>query len=232
MDKGFLSLVIAGVAFCGSHILLSSTRLRGSLRDQLGERGFLAVYSLTSLVIFAWFVAAYAGAPTIVLWPRRQWTALVPVSVMPFASILLVAGYSTRNPTAVGMERSARADDPAPGILSVTRHPVMWAIGLWAVSHLIANGDLSSLLFFGSLAGLALGGTVLIDRKKQLALGSNWPRLAQVTSNLPFAALFARRTKLRWREIGILRIAAGLLLYAVLYLAHPKITGLPIIVPS
>jgi len=232
MDKGFLSLVIAGVAFCGSHILLSSTRLRGSLRDQLGERGFLAVYSLTSLVIFAWFVAAYAGAPTIVLWPRRQWTALVPVSVMPFASILLVAGYSTRNPTAVGMERSARADDPAPGILSVTRHPVMWAIGLWAVSHLIANGDLSSLLFFGALAALALGGTVLIDRKKQLALGSNWPRLAQVTSNLPFAALLAGRTKLRWREIGVLRIAAGLLLYAVLYLAHPIITGLPVVIPS
>jgi uncharacterized membrane protein len=231
MDQGLLSLVIAGVAFCGSHILLSSTRLRGSLRDQLGERGFLAVYSLTSLVIFAWFVAAYSGAPTIVLWPRQRWTALVPVSVMPLATILLVAGYSTRNPTAVGMERSARADDPAPGILRITRHPVMWAIGLWAVSHLIANGDLGSLLFFGSLAVLALAGTALIDRKKQLALGSNWPRLAEVTSNLPFAALFAGRTRLRWRDIGILRIAAGLLLYAVLYLAHPKIAGLPVMVP-
>ena len=232
MDKGLLSLVIAGIAFCGSHVLLSSTRLRGSLRDQLGERGFLAVYSLTSLAVFAWFVAAYATAPTIMLWPRQRWTALVPVLVMPLAAILLVAGYSTRNPTAVGMERSARADDPAPGILSVTRHPVMWAIGLWAVAHLIANGDLSSVLFFGSLAVLALGGTVLIDRKKQLALGSNWPRLTQVTSNLPFAALLARRTKLRWRDLGILRVAAGLLLYAVLYLAHPIITGLPIMVPS
>jgi len=232
MDKGLLSLVIAGIAFCGSHVLLSSTRLRGSLRDQLGERGFLAVYSLTSLAVFAWFVAAYATAPTIMLWPRQRWTALVPVLVMPLAAILLVAGYSTRNPTAVGMERLARADDPAPGILSVTRHPVMWAIGLWAVAHLIANGDLSSMLFFGSLAGLALGGTVLIDRKKQLALGSNWPRLAQITSNLPFAALLAGRTKLHWRDIGILRIAAGLLLYAVLYLAHPIITGLPVIVPQ
>ena len=232
MDKGFLSLVIAGIAFCGSHVLLSSTRLRGSLRDQLGERGFLAVYSLTSLAVFAWFVAAYATAPTIMLWPRQRWTALVPVLVMPLAAILLVAGYSTRNPTAVGMERSARADDPAPGILSVTRHPVMWAIGLWAVAHLIANGDLSSVLFFGSLAVLALGGTVLIDRKKQLALGSNWPRLTQVTSNLPFAALLTGRTKLRWREIGLLRIAAGLLLYAVLYLAHPIITGLPVMIPS
>jgi uncharacterized membrane protein len=232
VDKGLLSLVIAGVAFCGSHILLSSTRLRGSLRDQLGERGFLAVYSLTSLVIFAWFVAAYSAAPTIVLWPRQRWTALVPVSVMPFAAILLVAGYSTRNPTAVGMERSARADDPAPGLLRVTRHPVLWAIGLWASSHAIANGDLSSLVFFGLLAALALGGTVLIDRKKQLALGSNWSRLAEVTSNLPFAALVAGRTGLRWRDIGLLRIAAGLLLYAVLYLAHPIVTGVPVMVPQ
>ncbi len=231
MDKGLLSLLIAGVAFCGSHILLSSTRLRGSLRDQLGERGFLAVYSLTSLVIFAWFVAAYSAAPTIVLWPRQRWSALVPVSVMPFAAILLVAGYSTRNPTAVGMERSARADDPAPGLLRVTRHPVLWAIGLWASSHVVANGDLSSLVFFGLLAALALGGTVLIDRKKQLALGSNWSRLAEVTSNVPFAALVAGRTGLRWRDIGLLRIAAGLLLYAVLYLAHPIITGLPVMVP-
>jgi uncharacterized membrane protein len=231
MLQGLLSLAFAGLAFCGSHILLSSTGLRGSLRDQLGERGFLAVYSLTALVTFAWFLVAYTHAPTIILWQRREWTALVPVVVMPFAAILLIAGYTTANPTAVGMERMARANDPAPGILRVTRHPVMWAIGLWAVSHLIANGDLRSLIFFGAFAGLSLGGTVLIDRKKQLALGSNWPRLAEVTSNLPFAALIAGRTGLRWREIGLLRIAAGLLLYAVLYRAHGIIAGLPVVIP-
>jgi uncharacterized membrane protein len=228
MTDSLFSLVVAGIAFCGSHILLSSTRLRGSLRDQLGERGFLAVYSLTALVTFVWFLVAYSHAPTMVLWPRQRWTALVPVVIMPLATILLLAGYSTPNPTAVGMERSARADDPAPGILRVTRHPVMWAIGLWAISHLIANGDLRSLLFFGAFAALSLGGTVLIDRKKQLALGSHWSRLAGVTSNLPFAALVAGRTGLRWRDIGLLRIAAGLLLYAVLYLAHPIIAGVPI----
>jgi uncharacterized membrane protein len=231
MLQGLLSLAFAGLAFCGSHILLSSTGLRGSLRDQLGERGFLAVYSLTALVTFAWFLVAYTHAPTIILWQRREWTALVPVVVMPFAAILLIAGYTTANPTAVGMERMARANDPAPGILRVTRHPVMWAIGLWAVSHLIANGDLRSLIFFGAFAGLSLGGTVLIDHKKQLALGSNWPRLAEVTSNLPFAALIAGRTGLRWREIGLLRIAAGLLLYAVLYRAHGIIAGLPVVIP-
>jgi uncharacterized membrane protein len=231
MTDGFSSLVIAGIAFCGSHILLSSTRLRGSLREQLGEHGFLAVYSLTALVTFAWFLVAYSHAPTLPLWPSQGWMALVPVVVMPLATILLVAGYSTPNPTAVGMERSARADDPAPGILRVTRHPVMWAIGLWAISHVIANGDLRSLVFFGAFAALSLGGTVLIDRKKRLALGSNWSRLAEVTSNLPFAALVTGRTRLRWRDISLLRIAAGLLLYVVLYRAHSIIAGVPVVIP-
>src|SRR5436853_904784 len=225
MSQGLLSLAIAAIAFCGSHIVLSSTWLRGALRDQLGERGFLAVYSLVAVVALAWLLVAYSHAPTIPMWPRERWTALIPVVVMPLATILLIAGYTTPNPTTVGMERSASADDPAPGILRVTRHPVMWAIGLWAISHLIANGDAASLLFFGALGALALGGTVLIDRKKQLALGSNWPRLAELTSNVPFAALLTGRTRLRWRDVSLLRIAAGLLLYAVLYLAHPIITG-------
>jgi uncharacterized membrane protein len=226
-----LSLVIAGIAFGGSHALLSSTRLRGSLRDQIGEQGFLMIYSLTALVTFAWFVVAFARAPYVPVWSPPAWTAWVPVSVMPFAAFLLVAGYSTPNPTAVGMERSARADDPAPGIMRVTRHPVMWALGLWALSHLAANGDLRSIWFFGVMAVLALGGTVLIDRKKQIALGSYWQRLAGITSNIPFAALVTGRTRLRWRDIGLLRPLAALLLYVVLYLAHPLFAGVPVVVP-
>ena len=231
MLAAFLSLAAAAAAFCGSHVLLSSTWLRGSLREEVGERGFLALYSVTGLATFAWFVTAFSRAPTLMLWATADWMALVPVVVMPFATILLVAGYSTRNPTAVGMERSVRADDPAPGIMRVTRHPVMWAIGLWALAHLVANGNLAAVIFFGALALLALGGTVLIDRKKRLALGSDWSRLAEVTSNLPFAALVAGRTRLHWREIGLLRLVAGLLLYAVLYLAHPIFTGIPVVIP-
>ncbi|HXC12039.1 MAG TPA: NnrU family protein [Stellaceae bacterium] len=231
MSHALLSLVIAGIAFCGSHTLLSSTRLRGSLRDQIGEQGFLLIYSLTALVTFAWFVVAYSRAPFITVWTPPPWTAYVPISVMPLATLFLVAGYSTPNPTAVGMERSARADDPAPGIMRVTRHPVMWAVGLWAVSHLAAIGDLCSIWFFCVMAGLAFGGTVLIDHKKQLALGSHWQRLASVTSNVPFAALVAGRTRLRWRDIGLLRPLAALLLYAVLFLGHPFFTGVAVMVP-
>ena len=107
----------------------------------------------------------------------------------------------------------------------------MWAIGLWAISHLIANGDLRSLLFFGAFAVLSLGGTVLIDRKKQLALGSNWPRLPKLhrTCRLPLCSPGAPGCA---GATSVLRVAAGLLLYAVLYLAHPIIAGLPVMVPQ
>jgi uncharacterized membrane protein len=231
MAGTFASFIIAGLAFHGSHVVLSSTRLRGNLRDQLGERGFLALYSGVALATFAWFVTAYSHAPEIRLWPFLPWLALIPLIAMPFAAILVIGGYTTSNPTAVGMERAAGADDPAPGILRVTRHPVLWGLGLWALSHIPPNGDLASLLFFGSLAALSLGGTVLIDRKKRLALGSNWARLAEVTSNIPFAAILSGRSRLRPHEIGLLRVVAGLLLFAVLLLAHPLITGRAVLIP-
>src|SRR5438445_1899125 len=231
MAGTFGSLIIAGLAFHGSHIVLSSTRLRGTLRDQLGERGYLALYSVVALATLAWFVTAYIHAPTLVLLPVPPRMVYVPLIVMPFACILLIAGFSTPNPTAVGMEGVAGDDDPAPGIMRVTRHPIMWAVGLWALSHLAVNGDLASLIFFGSLAALALGGSVLIDRKKRLALGSNWACLAEVTSNIPFLAVVTGRTRLRLHEIGLLRIVAGLLLYAVLLLAHPLYTGHLVVIP-
>jgi uncharacterized membrane protein len=225
MNHALVSLIIAGLAFHGSHVVLSSTRLRGQLREQVGERGFLLLYSAVALVTFAWFVVAYVQAPTIPLWTPPRWGRTLALVLMPFAAVFLICGYSTPNPTAVGMERSAAADDPAPGILRITRHPILWGLGLWAIAHIPPNGDLASLIFFGSLAVLALGGTVLIDWKKQLAFGSNWSRFAQVTSNVPFWALITRRAPLRLGEIGLLRIVAGLLLFAVLLLAHPLYTG-------
>jgi uncharacterized membrane protein len=220
------SLLIAALAFVGSHIVLSSTTLRGTLRDKLGERGYLGLYSALAAVTLAWMIVAYRHAPEIVLWDMGRGARHVPLVVMPFASMLLVGGLIAPNPTAVGMERAAGADDPAPGMLRVTRHPVMWAIGLWAIAHLLATGDLGSVIFFGAFAILALGGTLLIDRKKRLALGSNWQRLAELTSNIPFAALLARRTRLSPAALA-LPVAGGLLLYVVLLLAHPLIAGVP-----
>src|SRR6266849_946656 len=96
------SLIVSGLVFHGSHVVLSSTRLRGQLRDQVGERGYLALYAVVALATFAWFVSSYAHAPMVRLWPFAPWLAFVPLVVMPFSTILLIAVYSTPNPTAVG----------------------------------------------------------------------------------------------------------------------------------
>jgi uncharacterized membrane protein len=231
MVEPLSSLLLAGLVFLGSHVLISSTPLRGSLRDSLGEGGYLALYSGLAAVTLGWFATAYARAPSIAVWTPPSWAHVVPVALMPFACVLLVAGLATRNPTAVGQERQARVDDPAPGILRITRHPVMWSFGLWGIGHLAVNGDAASIVLFGLLTVLALGGTVLIDRRKRLALGTDWSRLAEVTSNLPLAAVVAGRTRITWREIGVAPVLAGLLLYGVLMLAHPYFTGMPIIPP-
>ena len=77
------------------------------------------------------------------------------------AFVLVVLGLRTPNPTAVGMEGLA-ARSPE-GIVRVTRHPLLIGIGLWALVHLVANGDVASFLFFGALAVTALAGSRLGD---------------------------------------------------------------------
>ena len=63
------SLVLAASAFLFSHVVLSSTPLRGVLSRTLGEWWFLGLYSLISILCLVWMVAAWKAAPVVELWP-------------------------------------------------------------------------------------------------------------------------------------------------------------------
>ncbi|MBN33412.1 MAG: hypothetical protein CMM46_01300 [Rhodospirillaceae bacterium] len=63
----------------------------------------------------------------------------------------VVCGNATPNPSSVGSEKALERENAAGGIFSITRHPLLWGIALWALAHLIANGDVASLLFFASI---------------------------------------------------------------------------------
>jgi uncharacterized membrane protein len=152
-----------------------------------------------------------------------------------------VCGISQQNPTAVMQGFDPKARDPAPGILKITRHPVMWAIALWALSHIVANGDVASLIFFGSFAFLALYGTTQIEAKRRAREPDGFARFAEVTSNVPFAALLSEKKRSFWKtaygtdpfravwaEIGLWRVTAALALYVTLVVTHPWITGLAV----
>lgn len=78
----------------------------------------------------------------------------------------------------------------------MTRHPFLTGVGLRALLHLIGDGDLASLVFFGALAIVALAGTVSIDAKRRRAAGAAWERFAAETSIIPFAVIAAGRNRL------------------------------------
>lgn len=213
-------LVFATTAFLGTHFV-TSTRLRTRLVARFGQRTYLAIYSVVALIALAWMVWAYQQAPRQLLW--EGWRH-VPILLMPFSMVLLAAGYLSRNPTAVMQESKLRSGEPARGILRITRHPLMWAIALWAAAHVAARGDVKSLVFFGGFLVLALVGTVLIDRRKA-ALGEDWRRFAAVTSNVPFVAIAQGRNRFAAAEIGHRKPLVGLALFVVIFLLHPYLFG-------
>ena len=223
MDSGFTSLTVATVLFLATHIGLSSTGLRTALVRRIGEGGFLVIYSLVALGTIVWMALAYRAAPVVSLWDAGEGLRSLPFAFMPIAFVLLVAGLTTRSPTSVGQDAVAAA--AVRGILRITRHPVQWAILIWAVLHVIANGDLASLVFFGGFAILAAAGGVLIDAKKRARLGAEWETFARITSNVPFAAIAQGRNRLSFYEMGPWRVLGGLLLFAILVAAHPYLFG-------
>lgn len=220
-------LVLAAALFVGAHFGLSSLPIRQPLVRKIGERAAFGVYSLIALTTFAWMLWAYARAPYVALWTPEPWTRWVPFVAMPPGLLLLTAGYSTPNPLVIGMHKAYAAADPAPGLLKVTRHPIMWGIALWALSHLVANGDAASVVLFGALALLALGGAAHSEYRHRVLHGPNWERFARATSYLPFAAVLAGRAQLRFADIGWGRVLVALVAFLVLLLLHGPLIGVP-----
>jgi uncharacterized membrane protein len=220
-------LIVAALFLLASHFGISSTPLRPWLVARIGERAYLALYSLIALGAIIWVIRAWARAPYVELWPVTAATAAVPLIVLPFAFVLAVAGLSTPNPTAVGTPAETLGGDAVRGIFRITRHPFQWSVVLWAVAHVIANGDLAGIIMFVTFGALAGIGTVLIDRKYALRRGADWQAFASATSNLPFAAILAGRQRFVFAEIGWWRVALGLAIYLVLLALHPWLFGAP-----
>jgi len=218
-------LIVAAVVFVGSHLLLAGTPLRGKLAIALTESGYLGLFSVTAAVAIVWLAWAYAVAPYQELWASGPWLKTLTWIVMIPAVFFFVLGFATPNPTAVQAERLFAEADVVQGVLRITRHPVMWGLGLWGIAHIIANGDLASVIFFGSLVLLALGGAANQQSRKRLLLGASWDRFAAATSYWPFGAIVAGRNKLVWSEIGLWRLLLAIVAYIALVAFHQLVIG-------
>jgi uncharacterized membrane protein len=217
------TLILACIVFLATHFV-TSTPLRPLIVGAIGEKVWLGLYTLVSFATIGWMVWAYNRAPVEPLWAGWR---LAPAILMPFAFMLLAGGLVTRNPTAVGQAKALKAEEPARGMLRVTRHPMMWGFMLWALAHILAQGELKSTLFFGTFLVLAGLGGALIDARKARTLGDDWPRFASATSFLPFAAIAQGRNRFDAREIGLRGPAVGLALYALFFWLHGTLFGAP-----
>jgi uncharacterized membrane protein len=207
-------LVAATLVFLVTHFV-PSTPLRPALVRTLGQWPYVGVYSLVALLTIGWMSWAYANAPRDLLWAPVREAAYV---LMPIAFVLLACGF-WRNPTIVGAEGLLRSQDPARGMIRITRHPIMWGFMLWAIAHILARADTKSLIFFGAFIVLAGVGTLLMDSRKKA--NPDWPRFAAVSSHVPFVAIAQGRNRIVWREIGWLRPAIGLAVFFAVLAFHP-----------
>jgi uncharacterized membrane protein len=225
-----VNLIAAAAFFLAIHFGVSGTRLRDRLVRVVGDKPFLGLFALASIIGLIWLGRAYSHAPHVSLW--GQLLALQPVAMplLLIAFLFIVIGIATPSPTKVGMESRLTREVQVRGMTRITRHPFLWGTALWALVHFIINGDAASSILFGSLLVLAVGGTSSIDAKRRRAFGDRWEQFARQTSNVPFAAIFAGRNQLApaLREIGVVRPLIAIAVFAALFVLHGRLFGAPL----
>lgn len=211
---------LALASFYLTHLIPSLGGLRQNLIDRLGRGGYGAAYGLVSLGLLGWLILAAERAPVVSLWEPALWTRWLVALAMPAAVLLVTLSVGAPNPLSFG-GRAGGFDPARPGIAGVVRHPLLWALLLWAGSHLLANGDLAHVLMFGGFALWSALAMPLIDRRQRRRLGERlWITRASATSNWPFRG--------NWRSYRppVLRLVLAVLIWLALLYMHPRLIGM------
>lgn len=131
-----LFLICGLVLFLGCHSLrIGPASLRDGLVQRLGAGGFKGLYSIVSLIGFALIIWGYGQArltPTPV-WLPPVATRHIAILLMLPALILMVAAYV-----------------PGNVLKAKLHHPMVLSVKVWALAHLLSNGNLADILLFGS----------------------------------------------------------------------------------
>jgi uncharacterized membrane protein len=185
-----MTILILGIlVLIGIHFVPAFPDLRDSLMARLGRNGYRALFSVVSLLGIALVVWGFAKAPVVQIWAPPVWTRHLALLLMLPVFPLLLAAY-------------------LPGkIKAKVRHPMLAAIKFWALAHLIANGDLASIILFGSFLAYAVVDRILVKRRGG-------------------AELVLAVSEAEARRNDLISFGAGLALYvAFLFWLHPLLIG-------
>jgi uncharacterized membrane protein len=147
-----LLLIVGLILFFGIHLVPTNPGLRDSLRDRFGATPYQIAFSVLSLLGFALIVIGYHKLQLLPgknpqLWVPPAWTKHVAFTLMLPAMILLVAAYVPSR------------------IRTAVKHPMLLAIKIWALAHLIANGTLGALVLFLSFLVFAVYDRISVNKR-------------------------------------------------------------------
>lgn len=189
-----MALLILGLAlFFGVHAVTMARGLRARLIDRLGPGPYRGLYSIGSGIGFAlivWGFVVYRLNGYIPVWePPRGMTHVAMTLMLPAMALLFV--YLL----------------PPGRIKAATRHPMLVMLKIWALAHLLVNGDLGSIILFGSFLAYAVADRIALKRRGDAA---------------PAA--------IAWNRNDALAAALGIAAYlAVVFWLHPILFGVPVL---
>lgn len=219
------TIAIWATLFVASHLIISSDAIRPGLVRAIGLQPYRGLYSLAAFVTFIPLVLAFArhkhAGP--LLWYLRGVEPLRGLAwlMMLLAFIFFVGSFINPNPGAIG----ARTGGGVHGILKLTRHPNFVALTLFAFAHMLMNGWAGDVIFFGSIATLAIAGGRHQDARKLGELGAPYRELVDSTSFFPGAALISGRQHWTAADTPWIAIVAGALTTGAVLMFHPVLFG-------
>lgn len=144
-------LILGIILFIGTHMIrIVAPGFRTAMVQKLGENGWKGVHGLISILALVVVVLGWQQAPVIDLWfPPKGMTHLT-LTLMLFAVICLVAGML-----------------PAGHIATKAKHPMVLSVKIWALAHLLSNGDLRSVLLFASFLAWGVIARIALKRRQR-----------------------------------------------------------------
>ena len=206
--------IIAIIVFFMTHSIPVRPANKALIVARLGARGFTLGYSVLSIAALTLVIIAANRAPFVELWPWDHWQNYMTLIAM--AGVVLIASLAIGrpNPLSFGGGNNDQFDPRAAGIIGWVRHPLLAALLLWSLGHLISNGNLAHLILFGLFASFSVLGMRIIDKRNQRLLGlENWQHLANTQRDVSFT------------RSGLGRICIGIFVYLLLIHFHSAIIG-------
>jgi len=147
---GLAILILGLIVFIAPHVFVTRREARAGAIARLGEwpyKGLFSLISIIGVILIGWGFARYRASGYIPVWSPPDWTRHVAVALMWPAIVFFVAAYIPGN------------------IKRALKHPMLVGVKLWAFAHLLANGDLGSIILFGGILAWAVFDRISLKRR-------------------------------------------------------------------